>query len=520
MAVVIMVAGWATALVLVLATLAALEVSEQRQRHDQTLEEIERLMADGLNVLHDLNTEVSPDCEPASLDAMRAFVFASPYVRDIGVLDDQLRLICTTTRGKLNPPLGYTPGVRIMGRDGTVREMWVDTPLIVRDGRVSASVVRHGSFNVVIDPYATDRVYQRGASLFWARLDSEDYELVSNFKALSHARRAAMRDLVGRGEGAALLLPSHGMWAVSSPAGSGALWVQSFTTIEDVLAHRLDTFALWVTVLALIAALGFMPLLQHLRYRFSVAGRIEALLVPRNVVCMFQPIIDLQTQQVAGCEVLMRLRDGDDLLTPDKFMAVVIGKKLTWALDRAVLQQAMADLASLGTAVRVLKVALNLFPENVRFEALHGLVQAGPPLAQRHWQIGFEVTEQNYSPQVLTEVAALKQAGYPVSVDDFGTGYSNLGSVRNFAPDVLKIDRSFVMVIQDDSVRSSLVPEIVAIARAVGADVVAEGVELPEQAARLQALGVRYAQGYLYSRPLVLEAWRGWLKERELLSKK
>ncbi len=512
-------AGWLIGMASVLALVSFFEVAEQNRRHTQTVEEVERLMADGVRVLQELNAEVAPDCASASLDTMRAMVFASPYVRDIGVLDAQLRLICTTTSGKIDPPVGYTPGVSLLGTDGVVREMWVDTPLIVRNGRVSASVVRHGSFNVVIDPYATDRVYQRGASLFWARLDSDAYELVSNFKALSDTRRDAMRALVGRADVTSMLLPAQGMWALSNTAGSGAIWVQSFVSIEEVIRQRADTLALWATVLAIIAALVFMPLLQRLRYLHSVPGRIEKLLVPGNVVCLFQPIVDLRSREVAGCEVLMRLRDGDTLLTPDKFMAAVVEKRLTWVLDRAVLQQAMQDLATLGTAARPLKVALNLFPENVRFEALHKLVQSVPQLAERNWQIGFEVTEQNYSPEVLTEVAALKQAGYPVSVDDFGTGYSNLGSVRNFAPDVLKIDRSFVMDIQDAAVRSTLVPEIVGIARAVGADVVAEGVELPEQAQRLNELGVRFAQGYLFAKPLVLEAWRGWLKERSMLLK-
>jgi EAL domain-containing protein (putative c-di-GMP-specific phosphodiesterase class I) len=95
----------------------------------------------------------------------------------------------------------------------------------------------------------------------------------------------------------------------------------------------------------------------------------------------------------------------------------------------------------------------------------------------------------------------LKQHGYLVSVDDFGTGFSNLASVRSLAPDFLKIDRSFVHDMEDSTVRSTLIPEIIQIARAVGAEVVAEGIENRTQLERLRELGAEYGQGYFLGRP-------------------
>ena len=81
-------------------------------------------------------------------------------------------------------------------------------------------------------------------------------------------------------------------------------------------------------------------------------------------------------------------------------------------------------------------------------------------------------------------------------MDDFGTGYSNLKSVTHLAPDILKIDHSFVYDLEDASVRSSLIPEIINIARAVNAQTIAEGIETQEQARLLTLAGVRYGQGY------------------------
>lgn len=117
-----------------------------------------------------------------------------------------------------------------------------------------------------------------------------------------------------------------------------------------------------------------------------------------------------------------------------------------------------------------------------------------------------EVLEQHYQQGMIAEIAALKKADYLVSVDDFGTGYSNLGSVIAIAPDFLKIDKSFVFEMEGSSVRSGLIPEIISIARAVGAQLVAEGVENEKQMELLKDLGVEFGQGYWFSKPMLIDA--------------
>src|SRR5690606_3530995 len=85
--------------------------------------------------------------------------------------------------------------------------------------------------------------------------------------------------------------------------------------------------------------------------------------------------------------------------------------------------------------------------------------------------------------------------------------YSNLKSVTKLSPDLLKIDRSFVYELEDASVRSNLIPEIVNIARAVNAQTVAEGIETLEQARLLAAAGVRYGQGFALARPMPIASF-------------
>jgi EAL domain-containing protein (putative c-di-GMP-specific phosphodiesterase class I) len=97
--------------------------------------------------------------------------------------------------------------------------------------------------------------------------------------------------------------------------------------------------------------------------------------------------------------------------------------------------------------------------------------------------------------------------GISIAIDDFGTGYSALSYLARFPINTLKIDRSFINSITLDSYRAELVKAIISIARCLGQEVVAEGVETLEQAAFLQAQGCQMAQGYLYSKPVARTAF-------------
>ena len=93
-----------------------------------------------------------------------------------------------------------------------------------------------------------------------------------------------------------------------------------------------------------------------------------------------------------------------------------------------------------------------------------------------------------------------REAGIRIYLDDFGTGYSSLSYLKRFPVDVLKVDKSFVRDIHSDPGDRTLVEAVVAMARSLGMQVVAEGVENPEQLALLRQMNCRYAQGYHFSR--------------------
>ena len=106
----------------------------------------------------------------------------------------------------------------------------------------------------------------------------------------------------------------------------------------------------------------------------------------------------------------------------------------------------------------------------------------------------------------------LRELGVKVDLDDFGTGYSSLSYLHKFEMDAIKVDRSFVMNIGEHGENSEIVRTIVNLAHNLGMEVIAEGVERPEQAAILRSLGCELVQGHLYSPPLTAEAARTLLR--------
>jgi EAL domain-containing protein (putative c-di-GMP-specific phosphodiesterase class I) len=110
-------------------------------------------------------------------------------------------------------------------------------------------------------------------------------------------------------------------------------------------------------------------------------------------------------------------------------------------------------------------------------------------------------------------LSRLRELGVRVSIDDFGTGYTSLAYLKQIPADELKIDRSFVMNMLADQADGRIVEQVVALGHAFGLEVVAEGVESAEAAARLAAIGCDYVQGFHYAKPLAPREFPAWAQD-------
>jgi diguanylate cyclase (GGDEF)-like protein/PAS domain S-box-containing protein/excisionase family DNA binding protein len=223
----------------------------------------------------------------------------------------------------------------------------------------------------------------------------------------------------------------------------------------------------------------------------------------------YQPVIDLRSGEVAALEALLRWeRPEYGLWLPDQFLPVAEASGLIGPIGHWVLENACRDMARwspLGSGGSVPLVSINASVGAVRDRRFaQDLAAAASKAGVEPSQLVLELTENaltdpTRSPrEILEEVRAL---GTAVWLDDFGTGSSSLSYLQRFELDALKIDRSFVAGISEER-NQRIVEAVLAMGRALGLQVVAEGVETVEQLSYLRDLGCRAAQGNLFARPL------------------
>ncbi len=224
-----------------------------------------------------------------------------------------------------------------------------------------------------------------------------------------------------------------------------------------------------------------------------------------------QPQVNAAGEEVGG-ELLLRWQHPRrGALAPSFFIPIAEESGLIVSLGDMVLRRACAALARIAAAGLPQSLSVNISPRQFRQEDFVGRVRT--LLQEAHAPPGrliLEVTEgllvedwQNVASR-MTELATM---GIRFSIDDFGTGYSSLSYLKKLPLHEIKIDKSFVQNTPDDANDRAIVRSILAVARAFKLRVVAEGVETQAQADFLARLQCGYLQGFLFARPLPLEAW-------------
>lgn len=243
--------------------------------------------------------------------------------------------------------------------------------------------------------------------------------------------------------------------------------------------------------------------------RLDVETSLYRALERQELRLVFQPIVDMTIGVVVGFEALMRWNKDSESVPPSEFIPIaeetgVIVPLGTWAINDALQQLSTwitAGVVSPGTTMSVNVSAKQLhdpeFITHVR-DALRSTTISPD-------QLLLEVTESvmiTDTSQALVAMRSLASLGVRIAVDDFGTGYSSLSVLQRFPIHSIKIDRSFVNSVTTATESTTLVRTIIAMATALGADVIAEGVETEEQMRYLLAMNCVKAQGYHFFQPI------------------
>jgi diguanylate cyclase (GGDEF)-like protein len=261
---------------------------------------------------------------------------------------------------------------------------------------------------------------------------------------------------------------------------------------------------------------------QVLEQRRSTEQELRGALERGEFRLLYQPLVDLASGRIRGAEALLRWQHPTRGLTsPGDFIGVAEATDLiipigAWALRHGLRQlkaweQSVADLDDF-------RLSINLSGRQLcdgRFVPL--LRRQLAKYAVDPHRLTCELTETaltDESPQVESAVEQIKALGVGLALDDFGTGYASLRYVRRFTFDSLKLDRSFVAGLGVDDDDTALVAAAVSMGKALNMTVVAEGVESQDQAQRLEAMGCKLAQGYLFGRPMEAAKLRALLLQQ------
>ncbi|TFV67811.1 UNVERIFIED_ORG: phosphodiesterase [Bacillus sp. AZ43] len=243
------------------------------------------------------------------------------------------------------------------------------------------------------------------------------------------------------------------------------------------------------------------------RRRADLAQDLAAAAASGRLQLHYQPTVRLSDGRTTGFEALVRWDHPErGLVPPAEFIPLAeetgaitdIGR---WVLHEA-LRQGAAWSAETGTPLRM---AVNLSPRqfhdgDVTADVVAALEATGFPPAQLTLEVTEGVLVRDVD-AVVAQLESLRALGIRIAIDDFGTGFSGLSYLRHLPADIIKIDRSFVMDLPRGKSAVTLITSIVELARTLGLDVVAEGVENEEQRLALAGLDCGSAQGYLFARP-------------------
>ena len=389
-------------------------------------------------------------------------------------------------------------------------------PLTVPNHTETIEVVHYAELRVpalkVTQAFGT----ARKVSAFVPVLAAETSSLLSGLKPTSMLRVALTdgTEVVTAGDPKPFeQLSTADVVVAESFAGELPIRVTAAVPFAMVRAGYGDLDATFTIVAALMAGAFLVLALQYVRRSELPAFDLERAIAAGELKPYYQPVINLRTGALAGCEVLCRWekRNGE-IVPPGAFIDYAEVTGLALPMTVSLMQQVKLDLEGLCHEMPELKISINLFEGHFRdgniVDDVHTIF-ASSAISFR--QLVFEVTERKpiqKMQQAQSVVAGLHAMGCRIAMDDTGTGHSNLAYLQTLRVDIVKIDRVFVDMVKAETEHVPVLDGLIAMARDLGTDVVAEGVETEAQALYLRSRGVVHAQGYLFAPALKATAFK------------
>jgi len=465
---------------------------------ERVLARARRATSDAHRVFQELSAFDAEACSPRHIALMRRLVFNTPSIEEIGYFEEG-RLRCTSW-GLTETVVPLTPPDFVM-QDGLGMTFGVRPALL---GGAVKLALGSGPYNALVDPVRFIDVIAEPQILM--ALATSDGRIVSRSGDADEAVLAELARAPRTGIDANLAFSAvrSGDWTAIALEPRPQIY--STLRREQLMLLPIGLF---------IASLIVSIVVWFSRRRLSFQAEIATAIRNGEFEVHYQPIVELRTGHCVGAEALIRWRRPDgSWVRPDLFIPVAEETGMIGEITGLVIEAVGRDLGRELARDPALHIGINLAPDDFKTDkVLDRLLRLTATLGLAPGQIWIEATERGFIDYEAARdvISKAHAAGYKVSIDDFGTGYSSLTHLQQIAFDALKIDKSFVDTIGVPSAKSAVIFHIIEMAKALGATLIAEGVEEQAQADYLRENGVELAQGWLYSRALPAGEFKAYL---------
>jgi len=447
--------------------------------------------------LDDLAARGIDSCRVSNVDALRQTTFGTSPVKELSIVANDGRTLCTDVgnqpeQRKVVSSEPLSPGSRNLlevVRLGGQSEQWVR---IRRPGTGTAN----GIAALIPATLFLPQVSTRGGPVsFNARMQTAGGVLIAETGAATPA--ATPDDLI----------------TVDLSSSRYAFKSTTSASQHDLAANQNDLRALGTVASGLLAiVILVISVLLPRREPDNPIAEIERALKAGEFVPYFQPIVDIRSGRLRGAEVLIRWRKPDGTIVPPaSFIPLAESSGLIIELTRALMRRVCVEAGAVLGARPHLKVTFNMTARHFADEEIVDDVRTIFKKSRlRLSQVVLELTERQPIENLIETrrvIAALQGIGVKIAIDDVGTGHSGLSYMLKLGVDIIKIDKMFIDSIGIDRNSNTIIGTLIDLAQNMRMDVIAEGVESFEQVQHLRDLGIRSAQGFVFSPPLPCSAF-------------
>jgi len=478
--------------------LAATELSLSA---DHALADSVAYSKDAHRVLDAMNAASAPWCGKADLEFLSSLFYKSHLLKEIGRVHEG-RIQCSTTLGRVQATDPPWPTPDFTGADGV--KVYRDLPALRLRYATITTLQKLDSY-VVLNPYIYSFRVKDLVHLSNTEIDGSQMRPATPGQDDSHPQVP--------------ILTRNSDFRIGQDLYSTrcSQLYNTCMTATVAIPDVLNEDRLQISGNVLIggvagALLGFFVTLVYRRQR-SMEKQLRRAVRHGGLKLVYQPILNLVTQQIVGAEALSRWTDEDDIVVaPDVFIRIAEEAGFVGQITELVVRRALHDFRDIlrqepGFQLNVNVTAWDL--ADAKFLPMLEQALAEEDIAASSLTI--EITESSTAKrQVAIEaIWQLRQRGHHVHIDDFGTGYSSLAYLKDLAVDAIKIDKAFTHAIGTEAVTLGILPQILALAKTLQLGVIAEGIETEEQAeyfagSEETVLG----QGWLFGRPVSLEEFQ------------